>query len=165
MKTQSLDADLPMPRQAAFPFLAGRLWPLLLLIGTFTGCGKHADRVVVFGAVTFNGAPIRQGQIRFFPEATSDAPMSGATIIDGRYTADAKGGVPVGTQRVEIVAFGEPAASARPGSAPIAAAAAALAKKQFLPPQFNERTTLTMHVPAGTESLTQDFVLTGSPAR
>ena len=162
MRTPSSGCDAPsVVRTHPVP----RFWPVLLLIGMLTGCNESADRVVVSGTVTFNGAPIQQGKIRFFPDAATDAPMTGASIVDGHYLVDAKGGVPIGKHRVEIVGFQAAARATKPGAAPIAIAMSASAKKQFLPPQFNTRTTLSLDVPAGAGQLTQDYPLTGVAAK
>lgn len=132
----------------------------IVLAGLFTACNKSPDRVVVAGNVTYNGKPIEQGQIRFFPDAATSAPMTGAPIIAGRYLADAKGGVPIGSYRVEITGFADPAVSAGRGAAPIAVAAAAAAKKQFLPARFNTQSTLTLSVPSSGNAIAQDYLLT-----
>ncbi len=79
---------------------------LLLAAGACVcGCGPSGpERVAVTGTVTYQGKPIEQGSIRFVPTGETKGPATGTTIKQGKYEASAKGGVLVGTQRVEITA-------------------------------------------------------------
>ncbi|AMV29247.1 hypothetical protein VT84_32935 [Gemmata sp. SH-PL17] len=61
------------------------------------GCSGEPDLVEVTGAVSFDGAPIEDGAIRFYP--TDGKNPAGGTIKDGKYTATK---VPVGTSKVVI---------------------------------------------------------------
>lgn len=127
----------------------------LVAAGLAAGCGgAGAERRVVSGEVSYNGRPVEDGEIRFFPAAGTDAPMSGAYIRGGRYTAEGLGGVPVGTFRVEIVGH----RGTRPADG------VDVEKQgsggQYLPARFNTRTTLEATVPPGTGPVTRDFHLT-----
>lgn len=119
------------------------------------GCNDSPfERVVVSGAVTYQGEPVKRGTIRFLPDAKSHVPMSGAYIVDGRYVADAKGGVPVGTHRVEILAFrgdGDDRGIDSRGSG--------TARAQYLPAKYNSESTLTLPLDAAVSSVTHDFEL------
>ena len=67
------------------------------------GCSHSGlERVVVSGRVTLNGQPVSNGEIRFRPIKGTQGPVSGSSIVDGAYTAEGLGGVPVGTYRVVI---------------------------------------------------------------
>ena len=82
----------------------------MCLLTTFclltAGCQKsNLDKVVVEGAVTFDGIPVENGEIRFYPAEGTLGPVSGAPIVDGQFVAKAKGGVPVGTHQVQIRGF------------------------------------------------------------
>ncbi len=125
------------------------------------GCGSSGrERVIVSGKVSFNGQPVKTGQIRFFPDTQVDSPTSGAYIVDGRYTADSKGGVPVGKFRVEILAF-EPPKAPNPNAPPIVAEMASRQiGKQFLPEKFNTNSDLSLSIQTGSSPITQDFELT-----
>jgi hypothetical protein len=67
------------------------------------GCGKR-DFVPVHGTVTYQGQPVDAGMISFRPLADGSGPVSCATIKDGHYELKARGGVPVGKHRVEVLA-------------------------------------------------------------
>ena len=78
---------------------------LLILTTGCGGSGGDVERSEVSGSVTYKGQPIEEGLIRFVPEKGTAGPVSAAPIANGKYTIDAKGGVPVGTHRVEIEAY------------------------------------------------------------
>ena len=82
-----------------------RLGTVLVLVAICLGCGGGDDRTVIFGEVTYQGAPLEQGKIRLVPTAQTQAPVAGATIDDGKYEINNRGGVMPGTYRVEIVAY------------------------------------------------------------
>ncbi|BBO34633.1 hypothetical protein [Lacipirellula parvula] len=117
------------------------------------GCGNSSaiDKVVVSGVVTLDGQPISNGEIRFIPTSGTIGPVSGGAIKDGAYTAQAKGGVPIGTHQVEIKAY-----RANPKSK--TASAEGGAAEQFLDARYNAQTTLTATIEPDTE--TKDFQLT-----
>jgi hypothetical protein len=79
----------------------------LLAAVLLAGCGgdRGPQRVLVSGTVTHNGKPIANGMIRFVPVQASSVPASGAFIVDGKYTIDSHGGVPVGTHKIQIEAY------------------------------------------------------------
>lgn len=132
----------------------------LTLAFLFTcGCGRSAlDKVVVSGAVTYRGEPVGNGEIMFYPTGSTQGPMSGASIKDGRYVAQGKGGVPVGTHRVVVRAF-------RAGGGQSAAAANAGieggVREQYLPKQFNEQSTLEATIDGNESEVIKDFDLNG----
>ncbi len=76
---------------------------IVLLIG---GCGWWGvpSTVVVHGTVTCGDDPVDLGLIRFTPINGTQGPRSAGEIRDGHYRIDARGGVPVGRHRVEIIA-------------------------------------------------------------
>lgn len=45
-----------------------------------------------------------RGFVRFVPIGDTHGPATSARIFDGKYRADNRGGVPLGTHRVEIIA-------------------------------------------------------------
>lgn len=132
--------------------------PATLLCGALTlvslvGCGASSGpgKVVVSGAVTLDGQPIPNGEIRFIPTSGTIGPVSGGAIKDGVYTAKAKGGVPIGTHKVEIKAYRAKKQGQVAGSEGGAA-------EQYLDKRYNEQTTLTATIEAGTD--TKNFELT-----
>jgi hypothetical protein len=73
------------------------------------GCGgDDLSTRVVSGKVTVGGQPIEAGQIRFVPIRSTSGPASLGQIVGGQYRIEARGGVPVGTHRVEIIVYGQP---------------------------------------------------------
>jgi hypothetical protein len=125
----------------------------LLVCLAVLGCGPSSDidKVVVTGRVTLDGQPIPNGELRFIPDAGTKGPISGGPIKDGVYKAAGRGGVPVGEQVVEIRAY-------RPQGGPQAAANEGGPAEQYLPPKYNDQTTLRATIDPSTE--TQDFELT-----
>ena len=79
----------------------------MLAVRLLSGCSEDQgpERVVVSGTVTYNGKPVPEALIRFVPVQTSAVPMAGAVVTDGKYRVDIRGGVPVGTHRIEIEAY------------------------------------------------------------
>ena len=70
------------------------------------GCSKSGiERAVVYGTVQYAGKPLPAGTIRFTPTDGKKTPPAAAQIIDGRYRADMRGGVPVGEHKIQIEAF------------------------------------------------------------
>ena len=113
---------------------------LAVLLG---GCGgdRGPQRVVVSGTVTYRGKPISDGTIRFMPLPTCPAPMSGAKIVDGKYTVDMHGGVPVGTHKVQIEAIRSirnASMSNLPGPHPLQEGGL----EQYIPKKYNVNTQL-----------------------
>ncbi len=130
-----------------------------LLGGLALGCGPAGpDRAVVSGRVSYQGQPVAFGQIVFRPNATTQAASSGAEIIDGRYVADAKGGVPTGTFSVRIYAHRLP--SGQPASAEeMAGDINAPALQQYIPAKYNDQSELTLTVEPGQTRVNKDFEL------
>ena len=80
---------------------------LLAAIVFLVGCGPDdgLTRVRVFGSVTYQGKPVRDGQVRFCPESRAAGPLSIAPLKEGKYAFDHHGGVPVGTHTIRIRAW------------------------------------------------------------
>ena len=122
------------------------------------GCADRSiETVPVTGRVTFEGQPVKEGKIRFFPVEGTVGPMVGAQIREGQYEVRNRGGVPVGEHRVEIEALrlrkaaeGEPEV---PG-------AGNPAVEQFIPAKYNRQSELVVTAPSGSRGMTFDFDLT-----
>lgn len=128
-----------------FALLACGVW----LIGA-AGCGGRSDRVVVSGTITYDGAPIEKGQIRFVP-------TNGAIVIDpidlGHYSTADAGGVPLGSHRIEITGYdGEEYANAPtgPGAPPV---------RQLLPEKYNRQSELTVTIDSSSGDAPLNFEL------
>ena len=126
----------------------------LSMLVLFCGCGPSGpERVVVSGTVTYNGQPIEDGRIYFTPTVKSAVPIGGAVIQNGKYRADAKGGVPVGTHIIRIEAFGGSPVTGqalKPGTRP-----------QYLPKKFNRDSQLQITIEPGSGAITKDIELKG----
>ena len=118
------------------------------------GCGKTSrlERVEVRGNVTYAGKPVQNGEIRFFPTEKTKGPVSGAPIVEGKYDVTQRGGVPVGSHRVEIEAFRSSRAYAELN-------AEGGHREQFLPEKYNIGSKLTAVITADTDPMELNFDL------
>lgn len=125
------------------------------------GCGgslpDEPERVTVSGAVTYDGQPVADGEVRFVPTKGTEAPSSSAMISGGAYKAEFKGGVPVGIHRVEIRGY-RPKAGGAAEETPGVAAGETL-KEQYLPAKYNAKSELELTVESGSAPITKDFAL------
>ncbi|MEX0613226.1 MAG: hypothetical protein WD738_15810 [Pirellulales bacterium] len=118
------------------------------------GCGSAGtlERAEVRGKAAYAGKPVENGEIRFFPIDGTLGPVSGAPIIDGEYHVTHRGGVPVGSHRVEVEAFRSsqayPELNAEGGH-----------REQFLPRKYNISSELTAIVPGERPVFTYDLNL------
>lgn len=135
----------------------------ICLFGTFMviGCrgGDGPERVVVAGRVTYQGQPLPEGQIRFIPIEGTKAPISAASISDGEYSIDSRGGVPVGTHKIEIIAHRIDRRYAGSTGASSEDVDTAPPRLQYLPKKYNAETELQMLIEPGNRKITKDFDL------
>lgn len=127
------------------------------------GCGRGdgLEKAIVYGRVTYDGVPIKNGVLRFRPIGDTKGPANAAEIIDGKYRMDARGGAAVGMHRVEVIGYREKAVL--PGSQPIGDQIADTAGEQFVPDQFNRNSRLELEIPSGQSPFERDFDLESSP--
>ena len=121
------------------------------------GCGHDGgpDRAVISGAVTFAGKPLEEGRIMFVPAKGTKGPTSGAEIVGGKYTVKAKGGVPLGTHRVEITAFRQ---LPIPPGVPESAFDQGPPREQFIPAKYNRQSELKIEIlPDGSREFNFDL--------
>jgi hypothetical protein len=123
--------------------LVGRLGAAALAMAVI-GCGGGADLpelVPVSGKVTLDGQPVAEARVSFEPE--KGAMSSGRTDAEGHfevYYAGANKGAIVGKHKVKISKMDGEAGS------------------ELIPPQFNEKTTLSQEVSkAGPNEFTFDL--------
>ena len=116
-----------------------------------SGCGRPTgpQRVAVQGTILFDGQPLQAGRIRFIPTEGTKGPSAAGSVEKGFYEFTSSNGPVVGKHRVEIEAI------PNPGFELDDEAAYAKAQKeknavplpsQPIPPQYNERSTLTAAV-------------------
>ena len=137
-----------------------------LLAAVVVGCGSGGDglqRVALSGAVAYQGAPVDDGSILFVPCDGTVGPSTAVKVVDGRYRADANGGVPPGTYRVEILAYRKNAGGGQnvllAPPPPGGSTSQNNAPQQYLPVKYNVRSQLKITVEAGSKSVTKDFAL------
>jgi hypothetical protein len=117
---------------------------VIFTILALSGCGGDSGLAIVSGTVFYQGEPVEQGMIRFIPILGTKGPTSGAVIENGTYEARARGGVPLGTHRVEIQAMrlmGETRPKELQGLDSIPEP-----MEQYLPEKYNTEAELTLTV-------------------
>ncbi len=135
----------------------------LVLISLIAGCrARGIERVVVFGNVTYDGEPVESGFIRFFPIEGTAGPMWGARITAGRFRADDKGGVPVGSQRVEIEAYRKTNRTPAPEESfeSFNDGSPTGVEVQYIPAKYNSKSQLRIDLKSGSREVEKDFKLT-----
>ena len=130
----------------------------LLLAAAGCGGSDGLDRQAVTGTVSLDGAPLKEGQIQFFPAAnTKEAIATGARITGGTFSIPRADGPIPGTYTVQITASGGEQAppegsDGMPGTGP-------KHDKELIPAKYNAQTTLKADVKSG-EANKFDFPLT-----
>ena len=135
----------------------------VLAFGVIGGCGGHQrpERAVVSGTVTLNGEPIPKGGIQFIPTATTDAPVNTATIDNGAYLADARGGLLVGTYRIEIYAYRDnpEVREPKPDAQLPRALGSNVPRRQYLDKRHNADSQLTITIEQGQKTVVKNVEL------
>ena len=132
---------------------------LLAVCNALVACGPGSDAPATYpvsGKVTLDGTPLAEGQISFRDAATK-VRSYGGPIKNGEYSFESAAGKKnvVITARREVPGKkGEPAAPDEPAPPLI---------EQYIPEQYNEKTTLTAEVTESGENKF-DFELTGEAA-
>ncbi len=131
----------------------------MVLCALLLGCGKSGsvEYVVVSGHVSWQGKPISRGTIRFVPRGETKGPTSAAEIVDGKYEVTARGGVPIGEHRVEIVAVSGDRSMAEENSSP--ADDGAMRSVQYIPPKYNKQSDLKATIESGKKRMSLDYDL------
>jgi len=117
-----------------------------------TGCGPRQSSVK--GTVTFDGAPVEEGSISFFPEPGTESRKASAAILNGAFAIPAEAGPMPGKFRVEInwvKKTGRKAPSADPGMPDIDE------RIEAIPEKYNSASTLVREITPGENTL--EFVL------
>jgi hypothetical protein len=122
------------------------------------GCGG-SNLATVQGNVTFDGKPVEQGLIVFEP-ADGAGPVAGGTIQNGKYRLASEGGVVPGKMIVRISAVRATGRKVEAGP-PAPPGKMVDEVSPYIPAIYNEKSTLTIQVAAGT--VTQHFELLSRP--
>ena len=144
----SHDASNELPHAIAWFLLVTSLG----IVGAGCGSDSDIDRVLVSGKVTYTSQPMADGMIRFVPAKGSRLPISGGSITEGEYKITMRGGVPVGSHRVEIRSFRE-LPKPYPDMPDVM-----VPKEQLLPKKFNKQSELQREIEPD-RSMTPDFAL------
>ncbi len=119
------------------------------------GCAGVADplgRQAISGTVTLDGAPLKNGTIRFEPFGTQKlSTATGAIITGGSYSIQQSAGLPPGKYAVSISSHGDDAANSLPADPQEAMNAAAQAKpaEELIPAKYNTQTEQVVEVTKG----------------
>lgn len=136
-------------------FLHGLALPVVALV-FLSGCGDRDGGMRIWGEVTYDSEPVPEGVILLTPEAGQNAPTAGGLITNGRYDMPATKGPRAGvTYRVSIEGLkktGEKIVTPQ-------FQAAADATTQFIPPEYNTRSTLTITVSNKVSENHKNFIL------
>ncbi|MDB5338671.1 MAG: hypothetical protein JWN70_4290 [Planctomycetaceae bacterium] len=126
------------------------------LVVSVAGCGsQEIPKALVRGKVSLDGAPLKEGSIKFIP-TEGDGPTAGAVLKgDGEYSTD----VPVGMMRVEITSpkvTGKRKAFDTPDSPTIEIT------EEQIPERYNAKSELKYEVVSGEKEVEADFDLTAA---
>lgn len=135
---------------------------LVLSMVLLSGCGRDGPpRAIVVGKVTYQGQSIADGQIRFTPTKGSTGPVAVAKIVDSQYRVAHHGGVPVGTQKVQILGYNvDPRYKGHEKNRPPMFSAEEWPPKlQYLPEKYNTRSELEVVVEEARGEVSKDFEL------
>ena len=137
--------------------VAASLMLVCVVLALFLGCGSpDSGRASVSGKVTFDGEPVKTGQISFEPQGQGRIGI--AQIVDGAYQMPPQQGPTPGKYTVRITAdrpSGKPAQTTPEVSGrPIGES-----YEQYIPATFNERSELTVEIGAEPNAV-HDFALT-----
>lgn len=106
---------------------------VLMVLGCSSKTPKPPPGYPVTGTVAYNGAPLAEGTITFYPENIDGFPPPSAPIRGGAFTAT----VPAGKRKVWISST-KPGSKKAPSGDPI--------PEEVLPPQYNTKTNLTADI-------------------
>ncbi len=132
-------------------------WSLLIALVAILGCnGSDSGRASISGKVTFDGEPVKMGQISFEPQGQGRIGI--AQIIDGAYQMPPQQGPTPGKYTVRITAdrpTGKPAQTPPPATG----RPTGESYEQYIPAKYNERSELSVDIGAESNAI-HDFALT-----
>lgn len=127
---------------------------VMLIVGCESGPGK----VSVGGTITYDGEPVKDGQIAFEPRGAGK--MQFGVVTDGKYAIPAEFGLVPGEYLVRITASRSTGQKAET-NAFVTAEDSLEVNEQFLPPKYNSASELVVNIePAAAAQ--HDFALTSN---
>lgn len=127
----------------------------LLAVTLLTGCGDRDGGMRVWGEVTYDSRPVPEGTILLMPGPGQDVPAAGGLITNGRYDMPAKKGPRAGvTYTVSIDGIEK---TGRKIKTPMGTEEDE--KREFIPPEYNVRSTLQITVSKKASENQKDFIL------
>ena len=151
LKARTVQMNRPLPPRRGLS-----IFPLLLLMATlFAPLGGCSDddggRSKVTGEISFDGQPLEGGWIHFRP--VGRGPSAAGQIRQGHFEIPSQKGLTAGTYQVAIE-YQKPTGRMKR----VYTGEQIEETKQIIPPQFNERTTLSAEIQArGTNHLSFDL--------
>lgn len=129
----------------------------LTALAALLGCSNpDAGRASVSGKVTFDGEPVKTGQISFDPQGQGRIGI--AQIVDGAYQMPPQQGPTPGKYTVRITAD-RPSGKPSQTTPEVSGRPTGEAYEQYIPVKFNERSELTVEIGAEPNAV-HDFALT-----
>ena len=120
-----------------------RYLAILLAVAT-VGCSSGDGKVGVSGTVNWNGAPLENGSITFLEPGVSS---ESAAVTNGKFTIrTTPGSKNVGVTAYKKISAGD---DGRGGAVGI--------DHQYIPPEFNDNTSLTAEIKDSPDALTFDL--------
>jgi hypothetical protein len=118
------------------------------------GCGgMSGGRQEVTGTISYDGQPVEEGQIIFEPESDGSRLATGQ-IKAGKYQIAAEHGPIAGTYRVRIEAYRKKRDPRIPPHPYLGEGAEqGVVAEQYLPVEYNARTTLQVEIKDGEENI------------
>jgi hypothetical protein len=130
------------------------LFTSFVAVTSLTGCGDRDGGMRVWGEVTYDSKPVTEGMIDLVPAAGHKAPAAGGLIKDGRYDMPARKGPRAGvTYLVSIEAM------EKTGKKIVMLDKTCDETRQFIPAEYNARSTLEITVSKKATENQKDFIL------
>jgi hypothetical protein len=123
-----------------------RLFIGCAVMAVVCGCGRGGPGTQISGTVTLDGKPLPSGNVAFMPMVGIQGKSTLAHIVNGKYEVTQEHEV-VGKHRVEIRADRPMVSNASPVPSHLGPAGR---MEQYLPKQYNENSTLSFDIQAGT---------------
>jgi hypothetical protein len=138
--------------------LIHRLLLCVVLMLLVSGCHSGSNTTGIKGEVAYDGQPIENGRIDFLPIDGTDGASAGATITGGKYAIPPECGLrSVGAYEVRIIGLRKTGRTAlnrtEPGAAPVEL------QENFIPPVYNQQSTLRLRVAEVPDKNKVDFQL------